>query len=72
MVNKDFLNGQPFSNETETINSLGITDTMFASSQQYARLRQVQLFFAANASNGSAVQNMSNTDCMTAYGTFFV
>jgi hypothetical protein len=70
VVNRHFLNGQPFPTRI-TIHDGSITyhgdDAVI-----YQKLRKIQTFFSNNYSNASAVQNMSNADCITAYGTSFV
>jgi hypothetical protein len=71
VVNRDFLKGEPFLTNITHLEGSGGNYTTSAR-PIYPKLRRIQSFFSNNYSNGSAVQKLSNADCMTAYGTFFV
>lgn len=66
-VNADFLAGKPFNNYI----SYGAEGNSSIVSQ-YAGIQKIQSFFANNWQNTSAVANLTNTDCIAAYGTSFV
>jgi hypothetical protein len=71
VVNRDFLKGRPFSTKLN-IDMKDVEAYSTNAAPLYPRLRRIQSFFSNNYSNGTAVQNMTNADCMTAYGTSFV
>lgn len=73
VVNTDFLNGEPFSKYVD-IDDQYLEDIDGPDDNDYASLRNVQQIFANNSAytNTTVVQNLSNSDCMAAYGTSFV
>lgn len=75
VVNTDFLSGDAFAPwYTE-----GLYDTANRAeyeyaidSANYAALQSIQQTFGAAYNNASAVQNLTNSECIAAYGTSFV
>ena len=72
VVNNDFLTGQPFSTNITVQGEWTFGYWPEAPAIYTKKLRRIQSFFSNNYLNGSAVQNMSIADCITAYGTSFV
>ena len=74
VVNQDFLKGDPFATKISITNGYGSGYTSYVEDlgPSYPRLRGIQDFFANNYENKSVVENLTNADCMTAYGNFFV
>ncbi|KAK3669847.1 hypothetical protein LTR78_010305 [Recurvomyces mirabilis] len=69
VVNTDFLDGGAFNNRyNEWPNHYNST----ISSDAYSQLQSMQSSFQNNLHNSSAVANLSNSDCIAAYGTSFV
>ena len=74
VVNEDFLRDQPFSTHFSSSYSLNdpIPWDLTGTPRLYSKLRETQSFFSNSASDTSAVQKLTNPECITAYGTFFV
>ncbi|KAK0319137.1 hypothetical protein LTR54_013789 [Friedmanniomyces endolithicus] len=77
-VNSDFLNGEPFYPfyPIPPTYSSGYqedgTPKGYFNIADVPALRKVQSFFAQNYQNASAIQNLTNSDCIAAYGTSFI
>ncbi|KAK5124153.1 hypothetical protein LTR85_001856 [Meristemomyces frigidus] len=71
VANTDFLNGDAFAGFYSTISDGDVVHTE-VDTGPYAALRTVQHKFSTDYTNGSAVQNLTNSECIAAYGTSFV
>ncbi|KAK4550052.1 hypothetical protein LTR36_003019 [Oleoguttula mirabilis] len=73
VVNTDFLKGDDFAAWYAYPGDPAYADYAEPlTSSEYAALRTIQQTFSADLNNATAVQNLTNSECIAAYGTSFV